>query len=212
MHDVDGIVLFFFCLSLFSLPNMIPDTRKGTNEFCDGRSFNWAATQKCQTCGSLSEASSSVCQQQRVWRDCTDAKPHLSLCWLPIDMYPFHNGWLICLYWEHEIQNKEVFKDSLHYMKHNFNIFIKKALLIKHIWAASWQNQQNDCAPSEDSDQTGRMPRPIWFFAVHMKKAWTLSYPLSAQRRLITGQMPRLIWIFAGPTHILLVLSRHGSF
>ena len=24
-----------------------------------------------------------------------------------------------------------------------------------HIWAASWQNQQNDCAPSEDSDQPG---------------------------------------------------------
>ena len=25
---------------------------------------------------------------------------------------------------------------------------------IKHTWAASWQNQQSDCAPSEDSDQT----------------------------------------------------------
>ena len=26
------------------------------------------------------------------------------------------------------------------------------------------------------------MPRLIWVFAVHMKKAWVLSYPLSAQR------------------------------
>ena len=33
------------------------------------------------------------------------------------------------------------------------------------IWAASWQNQQNDCAPSENSDQTGRMIR---VFAVRM--------------------------------------------
>ena len=51
------------------------------------------------------------------------------------------------------------------------------------IWAASWQNQQNDCASaqsdlslpwakdlsflhadSEDSDQTERMPRLIWVF------------------------------------------------
>ena len=34
-------------------------------------------------------------------------------------------------------------------------------------------NQQNEGAPSEDSDQP-----------VRMKKAWVLSYPLRAQRRL----------------------------
>ena len=27
-----------------------------------------------------------------------------------------------------------------------------------NIWAATWQNQQNDCAPSEDSDQPGHPP------------------------------------------------------
>ena len=31
-------------------------------------------------------------------------------------------------------------------------------------WAASWQNQQNDCVPSKDSDQPGWMPRLIWVF------------------------------------------------
>ena len=51
-------------------------------------------------------------------------------------------------------------------------------------WAASWQNQQNGCAPSEDSDQPGNLPSLIRIVAVHMKKAWVLSYPLSAQRRL----------------------------
>ena len=35
------------------------------------------------------------------------------------------------------------------------------------------------CAPSKESDQPGRV------FAVRMKTAWVLSYPLSAQRRLI---------------------------
>ena len=55
------------------------------------------------------------------------------------------------------------------------------------MWAASWQNQQHDCAPSDDSDQPdqpGHMPSLIRVFAVHMKKAWVLSYPLSAQWRL----------------------------
>ena len=55
---------------------------------------------------------------------------------------------------------------------------------IKNKWAASWQNQQNDCAPSEDSDQPGLPHSLIRVFAVRMKKAWVLSYPLSAQRRL----------------------------
>ena len=41
------------------------------------------------------------------------------------------------------------------------------------------------CEPSEDSDQTGNPPSLIRVSAVHMKKPWVLSYPLSAQRRLI---------------------------
>ena len=52
------------------------------------------------------------------------------------------------------------------------------------IWAASWQNQQKDCALSKDSDQPGHAPSLIRVFTVRMKKAWVLSYPLSAQRRL----------------------------
>ena len=40
------------------------------------------------------------------------------------------------------------------------------------------------CAPSEDSDQPGHPPSLIRVFAFRMKKAWVLSYPLSAQRRL----------------------------
>ena len=40
------------------------------------------------------------------------------------------------------------------------------------------------CVPSEDSDQPGHLP-PLRVFAVRMKKAWVLSYPLSTQQRLI---------------------------
>ena len=41
------------------------------------------------------------------------------------------------------------------------------------------------CAPSEVSDQPGHPPSLIKDFAIRMKKAWVLSYPLSTQRRLI---------------------------
>ena len=52
------------------------------------------------------------------------------------------------------------------------------------IWDTTWQNQQNECARIEDSDQPGHPPSLNRVFAVRMKKAWVLSYPLSAQRRL----------------------------
>ena len=41
-------------------------------------------------------------------------------------------------------------------------------LLRDHLsnWATSWQNQQNECAPSEDSDQPGHPPSLIRVFAV----------------------------------------------
>ena len=63
-------------------------------------------------------------------------------------------------------------------LKYNYGIQCQ----INSIWAATWQNQQNDCAPSEDSDQPGH-PHCL-VFAVRMKKAQVVSYPLSAQRRL----------------------------
>ena len=51
-------------------------------------------------------------------------------------------------------------------------------------WAATWQNQQTECAPSEDSDQPGHPPSLIRVFVVSTEKALVLSFPLSAQRRL----------------------------
>ena len=50
---------------------------------------------------------------------------------------------------------------------------------------------QNKCVPSEDSNLPGHPPSLIRVSAVCMKKAWVLSYPLSAQRRLIRlGRCP----------------------
>ena len=66
--------------------------------------------------------------------------------------------------------------------------------------------------PSEDSDQHGHPPSLIRFFAVRMKKAWVLSYPLSAQRRLIRlGGCQDWSKSSLGAHAILLVLSWGGS-
>ena len=40
-------------------------------------------------------------------------------------------------------------------------------LCSKTIWATTWQYQQNECVPSEDSDQPGHLPSLIRVFAVH---------------------------------------------
>ena len=79
--------------------------------------------------------------------------------------------------------------------------------------AVTWQNQQNECGPSKDSDQPGHSPSLIRVFTVHMKKPWVLSYPLSAHTDSDqTGRMPRLIWVFAWRPSILLVLTCRGSY
>ena len=79
-------------------------------------------------------------------------------------------------------------------------------------WAASWQNQQSECAPSEDSDQPGHPPSLIRVFAVRIKKLGPLdTHWAHSEDSDQTGRMPRQIWVFAGRTATLLVLSRGGS-
>ena len=51
------------------------------------------------------------------------------------------------------------------------------------IWGSAWQNLQNGMC-TKQRDQPGHLPSLIRVFAVRMKKAWVLSYPLSAQQRL----------------------------
>ena len=66
-------------------------------------------------------------------------------------------------------------------------------------WAASWQNQQHDCAPSEDSDQPGHPPSLIRVLAVRMKKLGSLATHWAHSKDSDQSErMHRLIWVFAG--------------
>ena len=51
-------------------------------------------------------------------------------------------------------------------------------------WAATRQNQQNDCAPSEDSDQPGHPPSLIRVFAVRSMCSQGSKLSSCGQRRL----------------------------
>ena len=77
-----------------------------------------------------------------------------------------------------------------------------------HIWAATWQKEQNECAPSEDSDQPGH---PSSLSTWRKLGSWATHWAHSEDSDQ-TGRMPRLIWVFAGRTLILLILSCRGSF
>ena len=79
-------------------------------------------------------------------------------------------------------------------------------------WATTWQNQQNECAPSEDSDKPEHPP--VW--SESSLSAWRNLGSLAthwahSEDSDQTGRMPRLIWVFVGLTLILLVLSCRGS-
>ena len=91
---------------------------------------------------------------------------------------------------------------------------ISKFVLIQHILSTLIQDQWSSGLSYYTKGQYPccHLPSLIRVFAVCLKKAWVLSYPLSALWRLWSaGWMPRLIWVFAGCTTILLVLSWGGS-
>ena len=73
------------------------------------------------------------------------------------------------------------------------------------IWAATWQNQQNVCAPSI---------RPVWSessLSVWGKLVSLATHWAHSESSDQTGRMPRLIWVIAGRTLVLLVLSCRGT-
>ena len=52
------------------------------------------------------------------------------------------------------------------------------------IWTATWQNHQNECVPSEDSDQPGHPPILVRVFAVRLMDRQGPKFSSCGQRRL----------------------------
>ena len=77
-------------------------------------------------------------------------------------------------------------------------------------WATSWQNQQNGMCAQQKLRSAWVSTQSDRVFPVCMKKAWVLTYPLSARRRF-WSQLPKLIWVFAGHTVILFCHKARAS-
>ena len=103
--------------------------------------------------------------------------------WRGTMIWPFSQ---ICHPFQSNDQSTNNLKEKIVYFSRKLtSAFERNGKVVQETsWAATWQNQQNDCAPSEDSAQPGHPPSLIRVFDVRMKEAWVLSYPLSAQRRL----------------------------
>ena len=114
----------------------------------------------------------------------TSSEPQLGCVKLPITFY-------ICG-WNHEVW---VF---IFLIVTIFFVLPKNSIVfLSTIWATTWQNQQNECAPSKDSDQPEHPP------SLSSCRQWRLwSDWADAQADVI----------FTGRTLILIVLSCCGSF
>ena len=84
--------------------------------------------------------------------------------------------------------------------------FVIDQILCK--WAATWQNQQNECGPAKTQISLG-WSAPLLF--AWRKLGSLATHWAHGEDSDQTGWMPRLIWVFAGRTLILLVLSCRGS-
>ena len=111
-----------------------------------------------------------------IWSTCDVSTLKISKIWTPI---------LIKLKLEIGIP---IFVNIGHRYKHILtqkrNICFCLTMQLSSKWAASWQNQQNDCVPWEDSDQPGHPPSLIRVFAVHSMGSWGPKLSSCGQRRL----------------------------
>ena len=82
--------------------------------------------------------------------------------------------------------NSDTWKNSVITLKFEQGGFTIKQCIqkVQTKWAASWQNQQNGLCAQRILRSAWASTSLIRVFAVRMKKAWVLSYPLSAQQRL----------------------------
>ena len=63
---------------------------------------------------------------------------------------------------------KYIYLGSVDLMLEKWSLANFEWYIISLIWATTWQNQQNECAPSKDSDQPGHPPSLIRVFTVRL--------------------------------------------
>ena len=106
------------------------------------------------------------------WLEKADAQADPSLCWAQRSFCWFFHAAAQMIHEFFTFADNTIFVFEPNLMKRRFrhcgcvfqSIFSFWVILK---WATTWQNQQNECASSEDSDKPGHLPRLIRVFAVH---------------------------------------------
>ena len=133
-------------------------------------------------------------------------------------------SWLsnITFDWRHVMEMAVESNNQTHCFITFFALYLTRFRWKLHKWATSWQNQQNDYAPSEDSDQPGQPPSVIRILGIHQvdqSLCCALSGLLRTQAFLMRtaktlirpGRCPGWSESSLGTQTILLVLSWGGS-
>ena len=118
---------------------------------------------------------------------------------------------ILLLYWKKKKKKKRSIWDEGHFPTLGW---IQSIQPMYYRWATTWQNQQNECAPIEDSDQPGHPPSLIRVFAVRSMGREGPKLSSYGQRWLWSDwadAQADLHRVFAGRTVTLLVLSCRGS-
>ena len=111
----------------------------------------------------------------------------------------------------YRLMHEQHFRPALSSPSEVITMLNRNNMTEKMKWATTWQNQQSECAPSEDSDQPGYPPNLFSIFAVQLVAKGPSFLHADSEESDQTVRMPRLIWVFAGRTATLLVLSCRGS-
>ena len=134
-----------------------------------------------------------------------------------IEQLPINGHLTPTIFLNWSLKDKCDFDDDALFMMAKYFIYISSYF----IWAATWQNQQSDCAPSEDSDQPGhpssriRVVSPTFPFAPESFRPLSLSprrfapgsfRPLSRSPLSRFTHFPVRPWVVSPPYKILFLV------
>ena len=76
----------------------------------------------------------------------------------------YYHRWFTLVFW---LNKNQMINLSMQFHTLLSKYEIKENIKTEWIWATTWQNQQNECAPSKDSDRPGHPPSLIRVFTVY---------------------------------------------
>ena len=169
MCNSQRLNLVVICAKHYNI--LVASWQNQQNDMCAQRRLRsaWASVQSDQSslfAQWVAKDPSFLHAESEDWSDWADAQSDLSLRWAHMPVCWFcHEAAHSFLFFSHLLYRFIVKNVNwFAFGQFTLNFVILYSLYVIHsmsIWAASWQIQKNDCAPSENSDQPGHPPNLI---------------------------------------------------